>query len=147
MEKMKILLVEDDSDDRLFFARALTKLEMDIELHEAKNGEDCLSFLQDNDVSDLNLIFLDLNMPVMDGFECLEVIKSNSSYDHIVIAIYSTSSSDKDIEKTFLQGANIYLNKPTNFNDLVTSLKQIIKTNWAYKENDFKKENFLLKVK
>lgn len=144
---MKILLVEDDSDDRLFFARALTKLEMDIELHEAKNGEDCLSFLQDNDVSDLNLIFLDLNMPVMDGFECLEVIKSNSSYDHIVIAIYSTSSSDKDIEKTFLQGANIYLNKPTNFNDLVTSLKQIIKTNWAYKENDFKKENFLLKVK
>jgi CheY-like chemotaxis protein len=87
-----------------------------------------------------------LNMPIMNGFQCLERIKEESRNDDVVIAIYSTSSSEKDIDKTFDKGANIYINKPSSFEELKTSLRQVIKTNWTYKTNDLNREHFLLKI-
>ena len=148
MEKknLKILLVDDDEDDRLFFADALQGLQMDTELLEFKNGKDCVEHLTQSSDDLPNLIFLDLNMPVMNGFECLEIIRKDVRFSEIMIAIYSTSSSEHDIEATFSKGANIYIKKPSSFKDLKGSLKQVIKMNWAYHMNDFNRENFMLKV-
>ena len=67
--KLKIILVDDDEDDRLFFADALQGLQMDTELLEFKNGKDCIQYLESSSDELPNLIFLDLNMPVMNGFE------------------------------------------------------------------------------
>ena len=64
----------------------------------------------------------------------------------MLVAIYSTSSAERDIEETFEKGANIYIKKPSSFSELKKSLKQVVKMNWAYHLNDFKKENFLLKI-
>lgn len=144
-DKLKVLLVEDDRDDRKFFADALESLDMNIALHQVENGEECLTFLEDN-YKELNLIFLDLNMPIIDGFECLDKIKANPQYTDLIVAIYSTSSSEQDIDKTFRKGANIYINKPSNFPELKKTLKRVIETNWAYKSNDFNKKHFLLKL-
>lgn len=145
-EKLKIILVDDDEDDRLFFADALQALQMDTDLLEFKNGKDCIQYLESCTDALPNLIFLDLNMPVMNGFECLEFIRKETRLSEIMIAIYSTSSSERDIEDTFSKGANIYIKKPSSFKDLKNSLKQVIKMNWAYHMNDFKRENFMLKV-
>lgn len=146
MKKLNILLVDDDADDREFFADALKSLDMNTELHEVDNGKTCLEFLHSRKDNMPNLIFLDLNMPIMNGFQCLEKIKSIERYNELIIAIYSTSSSDIDIEETFSKGANIYIKKPSSFKDLKNSLKQVIETNWSNHMSDFKKEKFLLKV-
>ncbi|PIB39491.1 response regulator [Maribacter sp. 4G9] len=146
MTKMKILLVDDDEDDREFFAEALVGVKLNTELKQLNNGKSCLDYLMQQIENLPNLIFLDLNMPIMNGFECLTEIRKQQHLKELPIAIYSTSSSDKDIEQTFLKGANIYIKKPSSFEDLKKSLTQVIKMNWAYHMDDFKKENFLLRI-
>lgn len=146
MNKMKILLVDDDEDDREFFADALVGVDLNTQLQQLDNGKSCLDYLRQQMENLPNLIFLDLNMPIMNGFECLTEIRKNPLLKDLPIAIYSTSSSDKDIERTFLSGANIYIKKPSSFEDLKKSLTQVIKMNWAYHMDDFKKENFLLRI-
>ena len=146
MNKLKILLVDDDEDDRQFFAEALDSLDMNTELVQLTNGEACLEYMENKKDDCPNLLFLDLNMPIMNGFQCLEQIRKQKVFKDVIIAIYSTSSAEKDIEDTFNKGANIYITKPSSFKDLKNSLRQVIKTNWTYHMNDFSKENFLLKV-
>lgn len=146
MTNMKILLVDDDEDDREFFADALVGVNLNTQLQQLDNGKSCLDYLMQQIDNLPNLIFLDLNMPIMNGFECLTEIRKNPLLKELPIAIYSTSSSDKDIERTFLNGANIYIKKPSSFEDLKKSLTQVIKMNWAYHMDDFKKENFLLRI-
>ena len=143
---MKILLVDDDEDDREFFADALVGVNMNTQLQQLDNGKSCLDYLMEQIENLPNLIFLDLNMPIMNGFECLAEIRKIPKFKELPIAIYSTSSSDKDIEQTFLSGANVYIKKPSSFEDLKKSLAQVIKMNWAYNMDDFKKENFLLRI-
>lgn len=146
MNKLKILLVDDDEDDRQFFADALESLDMKTELVQLTNGEECIDYMVTNKEDCPNLLFLDLNMPIMNGFQCLEQIRKDDGFKDVIIAIYSTSSAEKDIEDTFNKGANIYITKPSSFKDLKNSLRQVIKTNWTYHMNDFSKKNFLLKI-
>lgn len=146
MDKLKILLVDDDEDDRQFFADALEGIELNTDLHQLENGKSCMEFLLSNTENTPDLVFLDLNMPIMNGFECLEAIRNTPHLKDLLVAIYSTSSAERDIEETFEKGANIYIKKPSSFSELKKSLKQVVKMNWAYHLNDFKKENFLLKI-
>ena len=146
MDKLRILLVDDDEDDRQFFADALEGIGLNTELRQLENGKSCMEYLLQETENTPDLIFLDLNMPIMNGFECLEAIRRTPHLKDLLVAIYSTSSAERDIEKTFEKGANIYIKKPSSFSELKKSLKQVVKMNWAYHLNDFKKENFLLKI-
>jgi CheY-like chemotaxis protein len=146
MDKLRILLVDDDEDDRQFFADALEGIELNTDLHQLENGKSCMEYLLGDTDNTPDLVFLDLNMPIMNGFECLEAIRRTPHLKDLLVAIYSTSSAERDIEETFEKGANIYIKKPSSFNELKKSLKQVVKMNWAYHLNDFKKENFLLKI-
>lgn len=85
-------------------------------------------------------------MPVMDGFECLKKIRSNPELKDLVVAIYSTSSSERDIEETFINGANVYINKPNKFEELKKTIGQVVKRNWQYEENEMDKANFLFRI-
>tara|TARA_R110000744_G_scaffold266093_1_gene380094 strand:- start:381 stop:821 length:441 start_codon:yes stop_codon:yes gene_type:complete len=146
MDKLRILLVDDDEDDRQFFADALEGIGLNTELRQLENGKSCMEYLLQETEDTPDLVFLDLNMPIMNGFECLEAIRRTPHLKDLLVAIYSTSSAERDIEKTFEKGANIYIKKPSSFSELKKSLKQVVKMNWAYHLNDFKKENFLLKI-
>ncbi len=92
------------------------------------------------------LLFLDLNMPIKSGFECLKEIRSNEKLKEIYIAIYSTSAAEKDIQETFLNGANIYITKPGDFNLLVQVLEKAVNTVFLYQQGAFNRENFLLRI-
>ena len=85
-------------------------------------------------------------MPILNGIECLKEIKLNDRFKEIVVAIYSTSSSDQDIEDTFVLGANIYIKKPSSFDSLKKILSEIVTINWQYHTSGLNKENFLLKL-
>ncbi len=146
MNKLNILLVDDDEDDRQFFADALQSLEMSTELVLLTDGQECIEYLGELEDVLPDLIFLDLNMPIMNGVECLETIRGKLGLKKTVVIIYSTSSSYQDIEDTFDKGANVYITKPTSFTDLKNSLRQVIETNWNYESNNRNKQKFLLRV-
>lgn len=146
IKRMKIVLVDDDEDDRTFFSDALREIELDTALKEFHNGQELLNYLSNETNGLPHLIFLDLNMPVMDGFQCLKEIRKNPNLKELVVAIYSTSSSEKDIEETFINGANIYINKPNKFAELKKTIAQVVKRNWQYEENELDKANFLFRI-
>ena len=142
----RIILADDDEDDRMFFKDAFDELKMNTTVQTAKHGKELLECLSEETTLLPNIIFLDLNMPIMNGIECLKVIKKNKKWKDIVIAIYSTSSSEKDIEDTFVLGANIYIKKPSDFNSLKKVLSDVVTINWQYHTNGLNKENFLLRM-
>lgn len=86
-ENLKVLLVDDDADDRMFFAEAIKEMASSIRLIYAVDGEDCLNLLaKENPLPDY--IFMDLNMPKVNGKDCLKSIKQRGYCNHIPIVIW-----------------------------------------------------------
>jgi CheY-like chemotaxis protein len=141
-----IALADDDEDDRIFFKDAFDELKINTVVTTHCDGEALMKFLHDSKTELPNILFLDLNMPKKSGFECLLDIKRESKFDDIAIAIYSTSSSEEDIENTFVNGANIYIKKPNDFSILKKILRDVVTINWQYHTSELNKENFLLKI-
>lgn len=141
-----ILLADDDESDRLLFVDAFEELALDTLVQIANNGVELMDFLTkaENDLP--HLIFLDLNMPIKNGLECLKEIRSNTLLKDIPVAIYSTSASEDDMEQTFLAGANIYIKKPTDYSSLKKVLEKAITATFYYQLSPFDKSNFLLRI-
>ena len=78
--------------------------------------------------------------------ECLKEMKEDENLKKIPVAIYSTSSSEKDIENTFISGANVYINKPNNFSALKKVVEKVLQLNWQYQTSNLNKENFLFRI-
>lgn len=121
-KNLAVLLVEDDHDDQFFFKEALKSLDQSIPLTITSGTLEALEYLQ---TSVPSIIFLDINMPGLNGKQCLNRIRSNPEYDHIVIVMLTTSSSEEDIEECFSQGADIYVVKPLSQLEQTKILKRI----------------------
>lgn len=119
---MKCFLIDDDEDDREIFSLALSAANSSSTYVTATNGEDALRILEDQPDYIPDFIFLDLNMPFMDGRSCLRELRKISRLGDVPIIIFTTSSYTKDIEDTLKLGASHYLIKPTSLNDLVAIL-------------------------
>jgi CheY-like chemotaxis protein len=117
-----VLLVDDDDDDIEFFVEVIKTLSDKINIITGKNGIECLQTLE-NITPDI--IFLDVNMPLMDGKECLEKIKSDSALKNIPVVIYSTTRQKEEIEHFINIGAT-FLQKPVSFADFLTPLKSVL---------------------
>jgi CheY-like chemotaxis protein len=105
-----------------------------------------MNYLNNEDSVLPSVLFLDLNMPKKNGVECLLEIKKNEKLNDIAIAIYSTSSSEEHIEETFINGANIYIKKPNDFEDLKKILAEVVTINWQYHTSGLNKDNFLMRM-
>ena len=143
---IKIILADDDEDDRLFFTDAFDELKITTRVKTFNDGVYLMDYLNGEGSLLPNVLFLDLNMPRKSGMECLKEIKQNSKFKDIAIAIYSTSASEEDIEKTFVLGANIYIKKPSDFKTLKNVLSEVVTINWQYHTNGLNKDNFLLRL-
>ena len=141
-----ILLADDDEDDRNFFNDAINDLKIANKLTLFKNGKDLMDYLENPDSILPDILFLDLNMPCKTGNECLKEIRLNPRFKDISIAIYSTSSSDKDIEETFVGGANIYIKKPNDFSKLKKVLKEVVNLNWQFHTSKLNKDTFFFSI-
>lgn len=142
---IEILLVDDDADDRATFADALSELKINTNLTLLEDGRNLLEYLENCEKMP-DILFLDLNMPYKSGVDCLKEIRELSKYNDLSIAIYSTSSTDKDIEDTFIYGANIYIKKPNNFANLKKVLGDVVNMNFQFHNSGLNKETFLLNV-
>lgn len=122
----RIYLADDDSDDRAFFSDALNEIPIATTIEEFSNGVDLMSFLLNGENKMPDAIFLDLKMPMMDGFECLSDIRDLDSLLEVPVIIYSTSFHQKDVDRLKDMGATLYLKKPSSFNQLKTLLHKCL---------------------
>lgn len=124
MNKKIILLADDDRDDIEMFCEALEMVNENVICECAENGDQAWRMLNDNNEKP-QLIFLDINMPIMNGWECLKLIKKDENYQDIPVIMISTSSHKNDMETASKLGALGYFVKPNDFNDLKSMLKII----------------------
>lgn len=126
------MLADDDEDDRYFFAQAITELSPSVNLATTSDGSELIHSLENNAADLPDLIFLDLNMPRKNGFECLEALKQNARLRNIPVIIYSTSANPVQIEDTYARGANLYIQKPDSY----SRIKHILKRVFSLTPND-----------
>lgn len=123
MSKAKtFLLVDDDMDDTFVFGEVLAEVDPSIGLSTASNGQEALQQLMAHGALLPDVIFLDLNMPRMDGKQCLFELKQNDKLRHIPVMMYTTSSHSADIEQTMQMGAICFITKPADFKELKSIL-------------------------
>jgi CheY-like chemotaxis protein len=126
--KKTILLVDDDIDDLEIFCSALEGIELDAECFTARNGQDALQKLTSGEVKP-EIIFLDLNMPLMNGKQFLKEIKQKPVLNNIPVVILSTSSDPESINETKKLGASHFLTKPDKFSVWEKILSDILLDN------------------
>jgi len=143
---LNIALADDDEDDRTLFKEAIDEIPIETKLSLFNHGQELMDHLSLPNIILPHLVFLDLNMPIKNGMQCLQEIRKNPMLDQVAVAIYSTSSSEKDIESTFIHGANVYINKPNNFYNLKDVIERVLQVNWQYQTSNLNKDNFLFRL-
>jgi CheY-like chemotaxis protein len=140
----RIFLADDDDDDRLLFVDALKELPTAAELTIARNGEHLMAMLKEIGQKP-DVLFLDLNMPLKNGFECLEEIKSTEGLKQVPVIIFSTASQPSAINQLYEQGAQLYVCKPTDFTNLKKLINHVLSVNWKEVEQP-PKDQFVLSL-
>lgn len=120
-----LLLADDDKDDCFFFTEALQSLDVPANLITVHDGEKLMRHL--NDSAELpDLIFLDLNMPRKNGFQCLIEIKKDARLKNLPVIIYSTSLQPEIMDALYNNGAYYYVRKPNDFGKLKKVLTDVL---------------------
>ena len=139
---LRVLFVDDDTDESYLFNEALEHAGLDIELSRAKNGNDLLTFLHNEPLLP-DLVFIDLNMPYKDGLEALTEIRKQHKFKELPLVIYSTIKNDQQIDSSYEHGANLFVVKPDDFEGMVKVVKKICTIDWKNFATP-KREDFLI---
>jgi len=120
-----VLLADDDSDDAEMFSLVLSEVDPSIQFHHVENGLAVFEFLHKMGSKVPDVIFMDINMPQMSGWECLTALKSNAITKNIPVLIYSTSSHARDKQIAAQLGASGFITKPSDYRTLRKILSTI----------------------
>jgi CheY-like chemotaxis protein len=123
---MKILLIDDDCDDRALFYEAIQEVSPDTTCITEQDGQKALAALGESTYGLPDIIFVDINMPTLSGWECLDRIKHNKSTRGIPVVMFSTSFAERDLERASRSGAVCLLTKPASFQKLKSILLEIV---------------------
>jgi CheY-like chemotaxis protein len=130
--KARFLLNDDDTDDRELFCEALATVDPVIVCEQATDGAEALGRLLNKEISEPDIIFLDINMPVMNGWQFLTKLKNDDRYKDIPVIMYSTSSNVKDRRTADEMGALCFVTKPHAFR-LLQNILGVVVTHVARK--------------
>lgn len=119
----QIILADDDEDDIFLFREALAQISVDTSLEIAENGMVLINMLEEKTEAP-DIIFLDMNMPIKNGLECLVEIRNSPIFKDTPVVILSTSTQQYLLESTFDAGANYYIQKPNSFASLVEIIQK-----------------------
>ncbi len=128
----KLLIIDDDIEDHEIFEEAIHDIDDTILCYSAMSGDEALDMLEKDLTVLPDLIFLDLNMPKLNGKQVLREIKSRESLRPIPVIMYSTSFAPHDIEEVTGLGAAFHLLKPSKFEDLVKALTVVLSKDWSW---------------
>jgi CheY-like chemotaxis protein len=113
--ELHLLLADDDTDDCNFFKEALDELHAVAKLVIVNDGVGLMEYLTENLNSLPHALYLDINMPRKNGFDCLAEIKSNENLKQLPVIIFSTSFDTETANKLYLNGAQHFIKKPAEF--------------------------------
>ncbi|MEI6408629.1 MAG: response regulator [Bacteroidota bacterium] len=113
-----ILLADDDEDDRLFFKEALDELGLPVQLTMVENGEQLMAHLSKKRNKIPDVLFLDLDMPLKNGFACLAEIKLDERLQRLPVIILSTFFDEDMLNLVYKDAAHYYIRKPTDLMQL-----------------------------
>jgi DNA-binding response OmpR family regulator len=133
---IKILLADDNTNEYIFFKHALSKASIPTHIYPLKGGIQVLQYLADPNSALTDIFFLDINMPMKNGKECLAAIRENEKFAHLPVVMYSTSDTKSDIDESYELGADLYLIKPAELDDLKIMLSHVIE---KYTKNELKR--------
>ena len=122
----KLLLVDDDADDRKYFREAVVEIDATIECVMAKDGAQALALLNDQQATLPDYIFLDLRMPKINGRQCLLQIKAEERLKNIPVIVYTTSKEVEESEEMQALGAIRFISKPTNTEEIFYVISQVL---------------------
>jgi len=128
-DSINCFLIDDDEDDHEIFRMALNEIDKSIILHYAYNGLEAIRKIKENESLTPNFIFIDMNMPLMNGRQCLQALQQNERLKNIPVFIYSTSSDPKMIADIKGMGATDFIIKPSSFKSLIQILSQVLSVN------------------
>lgn len=139
---LNLLLVDDDQDDIDYFAEALKGIKLPHQLSLAMRSSVLFSLLEEGKIYDI--IFLDLNMPEINGKQCLKLLKANPLYKDIPVIIFTGSKYQPDVDDSYELGAHYHFVKPYSHLNYAASLKIIFDTDWKKKPSVPPRDNFLI---
>ena len=146
IKSLHILLADDDTDDCIFFEQALNGFSIATNLIAVNDGEELMQYLNDQNNKLPDVLFLDLNMPRKNGFECLLEIKISKTLKHLPVIVYSTSLEQESVDLLYKNGAHFFIRKPSEF----SLFKKIIQKSISLiAQGDIlqpNKENFVLTI-
>lgn len=123
---LNILLADDDTDDCIFFKEALEDLPLSTNLTAVHDGEQLMQLLTKETNELPHVLFLDLNMPRKNGFECLSEIKLNKKLKQLPVIIFSTSFDQDVVNLLYKNGAQYFIRKPSEFSQLKKVIQQTL---------------------
>jgi CheY-like chemotaxis protein len=131
MENIRIIIAEDDEDDQFFFQQALLDSGIASVLTSVTDGRQLIDLLLGlPEALAPEIIFLDINMPVMDGKSCLREIRRLEIFLTTPVIILSTSNRLKDIEETYRDGATRYISKMLFYSDSAEWMRRLFAPDW-----------------
>lgn len=139
-----ILLADDDKDDQLLFREALEELSIPTHLTTAQNGEQLMQMLTDGKQPLPDVLFLDLNMPRKNGFTCLSEIKRTEKLKLLPVIIFTTSFEPEIVNLLYKRGAQYYIRKPNDFEQLKQLIYQGLTLIWPKDISQPSREKFVL---
>jgi CheY-like chemotaxis protein len=122
-----VLIIDDDEDDRDLFSVALQAVDPSSVCVQSTNGQEALKFLRKNLKNLPDFIFLDLNMPRVNGKQCVSELKRDDQLKHIPVVIYTTSKLVEDKDEMARLGAIDFITKPSRLVDLCDALTRVFK--------------------
>lgn len=137
-------MAEDDPDDLLLFREALKHSNAACELIAASSGSEIIDALAKLYPRKPDVVILDINMPGMNGLECLKEIRSNKLYRDIPVGMLSTSADAAYVDKAYKTGANFFAVKPPSYSVLVELIDRLVTRDWLADPARLPRESFVL---
>ena len=122
LKHLMVLLADDDLDDCIFFKEALTELQLSTHLTAVHDGEQLMQLLVTETFKLPHVLFLDINMPRKNGFECLAEIKLSEKLQQLPVIMFSTSFEQEVVNLLYKNGAQYFIRKPSE----ISQFKKII---------------------
>jgi len=130
MKSIHILVVEDNEGDILLITEALQECKVINDVSVVRNGKLALDFVfkkgDYDDVLSPDIILLDINLPLKNGIEVLQTLKSDETTKHIPIIMLTTSSSESDIMKSYNHHANAFITKPVDASEFFEAILSLV---------------------
>lgn len=124
MNPYRIYIADDDEDDQFLLQTAFESTGSGCQLKFFGNGEQLLNQLN-TETDPPTMVLLDLNMPILDGFQTLAHLRSQAAYESLPVVILTTSNQHSDVQKAYEMGANSFITKPHQYADLLRTVQQL----------------------